>query len=130
MHWNFHSFEMALRILVCEDDILVLKVIQVSLENENVEAFYLQDSRKAIQLLKENDFDLIITDIHMPYHNGDEILKLVRDEQKKKTPIIMISSDTQEEVIALALKLGVNEFVKKPLDAIAFHKKLQKYLKA
>lgn len=121
---------MALRILVCEDDILVLKVIQVSLENEDVEASYLHDSRKAIQLLKENDFDLIITDIHMPYHNGDEILKLVRDEQKKKTPIIMISSDTHEEVIALAFKQGVNEFVKKPLDAISFHKKLQKYLKA
>jgi len=120
---------MAKRILVCEDDILVLKVIEVSLEKENVQAIYLQDSRKAIQLLRENDFDLIITDIHMPYHNGDEILKLVREDQKKKTPIIMISSDTHEEVVALALKEGVNEFVKKPIDVTSFQKKIQKYLK-
>lgn len=120
---------MALRILVCEDDILVLKVIQVSLQNQNVQASYLQDSRKALQLLRDDDFDLIITDIHMPYHNGDEILQLVREEQKKKTPIIMISSDTQEEVVALALKQGVNEFVKKPIDAISFLKRIQKYLK-
>ncbi len=119
---------MALKVLVCEDDIIVLKVIQVAFENENVEAVYLQDSRKAFQLLKENEFDLIITDIHMPYHNGDELLQLVRKEQKRKTPIIMISSDTQEEVVALALKEGVNEFIKKPIDAISFQKKIRKFL--
>ncbi len=116
-----------MKILVCEDDIIVLKVIQVALENEKKEAFCFQDARKAMMYLKENEVDLIITDIHMPYHNGDEILKLVRQEQKKNTPIIMISSDTEEEVIALALKEGVNEFIKKPVDAISLQNKLKKF---
>jgi DNA-binding response OmpR family regulator len=65
----------------------------------------------------------------MPYHNGDEILKLVREEQQKKTPIIMLSSDGEEEVIALALKLGVNEFIKKPLDPDVLMKKVKKLLR-
>jgi CheY-like chemotaxis protein len=117
-----------MKALVCEDDIVVLKVIQLALEKENAEAVCVPDGRKALQQLRENIFDLIITDIHMPYNNGDEILKLVREEQKKKIPIIMISSDTEEEVIALSKKQGVNEFVKKPIDQEMFQKILKKYL--
>jgi len=117
------------KVLICEDDVVVLKVIQVVVENEKAQAIPLQDGGKALQYLKENDVELIITDIHMPYHNGDEILKLVRDDQKKKTPIIMISSDTEEEVIKMALKLGVDEFIEKPIDAVKLQKKLKKYLR-
>lgn len=115
-------------VLVCEDDIIALKVIQVALENEKARAICMQDGRKAIQYLKENVVDLIITDIHMPYNNGDEILKLVREDQKRNTPIIMISSDTEEEVIALALKQGVNEFIKKPIDATTLQRRIKKFL--
>jgi CheY-like chemotaxis protein len=119
-----------MKILVCEDDQVVLKVIQVALEGEKAETIFVKDGRQALQQLNtKNDFDLIITDIHMPYNNGDEILRLVREEQKKKTPIIMISSDTEEEVIALALKSGVNEFIAKPLDADKLKKKIRKLLK-
>lgn len=116
-------------VLVCEDDEIVLKVIQVALEDNGVQPVYAKDGRQALQYLKENNFDLVITDIHMPYHNGDEVLKLIREDQKKNTPIIMISSDDEEEVIKLALKLGVNEFIEKPLDPKKLSKKLKKFIK-
>jgi CheY-like chemotaxis protein len=119
-----------MKILVCEDHEVEMKVIQVALAGEPVEAVYASDGRKAMNLLRaNNDFDLIITDIHMPYHNGDEILQLVREEQKKNIPIVMISSDDEEEVIKLALKLGVNEFIDKPIDPAKLKKKLRKYLR-
>jgi DNA-binding response OmpR family regulator len=118
-----------MKVLVCEDDIIVLKVIAVALEKENAETICVPDGRKALQQLRENTFDLIITDIHMPYNNGDEILKLVRVEQRKSTPVIMISSDTEEEVIAMAIKEGVNDFVKKPVDPEKLHKLIKKYIK-
>ncbi len=117
-----------MKILVCEDDLVVLKVIQTALEGESVQVTSVKDGTKALEQLRENTFDLIITDIHMPHHNGDEVLKLVRVDQKKNTPIIMISSDTEEELIALALKQGVNEFIKKPIDATSLRKKLKKFL--
>jgi DNA-binding response OmpR family regulator len=121
---------MAVRILVCEDDIVVAKVIQIALEAENVEAYWVKDGDKAFRLLKEkNDYDLIITDIHMPHHKGDEILDLVRVQQKKDTPIIMISSDDAEEAIALALKSGVNAFIVKPIDPVVLKKKVKQLLK-
>jgi CheY-like chemotaxis protein len=119
-----------MKILLCEDHQVEMKVIQVALSGENIQWVCASDGRKAMRILEEqNDFDLIITDIHMPYHNGDDILHLVRETQKKDTPIIMISSDDQEEVVKLALKLGVNEFIEKPIDPAFVRKTVSKYMK-
>ncbi|MBL0744627.1 response regulator [Chryseolinea lacunae] len=118
-----------MKILVCDDDVVVLKVIQLALEAEKYDVVLAKDGKQAFQQLRDTtDFDLIITDIHMPYHNGDEILKWVRIEQNAKTPIIMLSSDGEEEVIALALKQGINAFVVKPVNAKDLVKKVNKLL--
>jgi DNA-binding response OmpR family regulator len=118
-----------MRILLCEDHPVEMKVIQVALEGENIDWTCVNDGRKALRLLEDgNTYDMIITDIHMPYHNGDDILTFVRDKQKKSIPIIMVSSDGQEEVIKLALKLGVDEFLEKPLDPATIRKKIKKYI--
>jgi DNA-binding response OmpR family regulator len=119
-----------MKILVCDDDEVVLGIIKLTLQNAGIEPYLASDGREALRHLREHEhFDLIITDIHMPYHNGDEVLKMVREEQQKNTPIIMLSSDGEEEVIALALKLGVNEFITKPLDPSRLLKKIKKLVK-
>ncbi|MEJ0056018.1 MAG: response regulator [Bacteroidota bacterium] len=117
-----------MKVLICEDDQVVSTLLVVILKKKNIVPVCVSDGRQALRQLRENSFDLIITDIHMPYHNGDEILSLVRNEQGKKTPIIMMSSDTEEEVIDLALKLGVNAFVKKPLKEAEVEKVIRKFL--
>ena len=119
-----------MRVLVCDDEEVVLKVVQVSLEGRGADVVVARDGRKALELLRDpnNHYDLIITDIHMPYYNGDDVLKLVREEQGKSTPIVMLSSDGEEEVIALALNQGVNDFIVKPVDTGKLMKKVGKYL--
>jgi CheY-like chemotaxis protein len=119
-----------MRILVCDDEEVVLKVVQVALQYKNADVVLARDGREALQILRGgHHFDLIITDIHMPHYNGDDVLKLVREEQKKDTPIVMVSSDGEEEVIALALKQGVNDFIVKPVDAEKLLKKIKRFLK-
>jgi CheY-like chemotaxis protein len=127
LYWSTNPIMM--KILVCEDDVVVNKIIQVALEGPKIQLTHAKDGIQAMKLLKQDTYDLIITDIHMPYHNGDEVLNFVRNEQKKNTPIVMISSDAEEEVIQMALKSGVNEFIKKPLDTDALRKKLSKYIR-
>lgn len=74
---------MSKKVLICEDDIVVIKIIQIALGTEKVETIVVKDGDKAFRLLNDgNDFDLIITDIHMPHYRGDEILDLVRVKQK------------------------------------------------
>jgi CheY-like chemotaxis protein len=117
------------KVLICEDNEVERKAIQLAVEGEGIETVLVPDGRKAIAQLEEaNDFDLIITDIHMPYKNGDDILELVRRQQGRATPIVMISSDREEEVIKLALKLGVDEFIEKPIDPKVVRKKLKRFL--
>ena len=119
------------KVLICEDNEVERKAIQLAVEGEGVEIHLVPDGRKAMALLQGgNDFDLIITDIHMPYNNGDEILDLVRHQQKKTTPIVMISSDREEEVIRLARKLGVDEFIEKPIDPRVVRNKLKRFLQS
>lgn len=119
-----------MRVLVCEDDDLVVKVVQIALQDKNVTLTVARDGQQAIDRLeKGEEFDLILTDLHMPHKNGDDILKLVREDMKKDTPIVMFSSDGEEEVIALALKLGINDFIVKPVTVESFLKKIKKYLK-
>jgi DNA-binding response OmpR family regulator len=105
-----------MKTLICDDDAVLLRMMELSLKEQNLgEIVAAKNGREALELLRNQSFDLVVTDIHMPYNNGEDILNLIRKEQQKSTPIIMISSDGDEDVIALAKKQGVNEFVKKPL---------------
>ncbi|MBL7858999.1 MAG: response regulator transcription factor [Cyclobacteriaceae bacterium] len=119
-----------MKVLVCDDDEVVLKVIQVALEAEHLEVKLARDGNQALALLSEYpDIDLIITDIHMPHRNGDEILTQVRADKKRKIPIMMISSDSDEDVVKMALRLGVDEFLPKPVDPKVVKQKVKKLLK-
>lgn len=74
------------------------------------------DGREAISLLKSNEFDLILTDIHMPFHSGLEIITHIRVEQSKKTPILILSAEGLEDTVLQAFELGADDFVAKPFS--------------
>jgi|SRR5690606_1262413 len=126
---NVNEMKARKKVLICEDNPVERKVIQMAVEGEGVETFIASDGRKALDLLEQHsDFDLVITDIHMPYNNGEDILERIRSHQRKDTPIVMISSDREEEVIQAALKLGVNVFIKKPIDPESVRRKVAAFL--
>jgi CheY-like chemotaxis protein len=119
-----------MKVLVCEDNEVALKVIQVALNRLNIHPLMATDGRQALKILEEEpNLDLIITDIHMPFNNGDEILNRVRVAAGQATPIIMISSDANDDVIRIAKNSGVNEFIEKPFDPKVLEAKVKKLLK-
>ncbi len=106
-----------MKILVCDDSKIVLSLIQFKLAHEGIgDITVVEDGREAKRLLKQQDFNLIITDIHMPFHSGLEIVSFVRQELKKTTPIIMLSAEGLEETVLEAFDLGVNDFITKPFS--------------
>jgi DNA-binding response OmpR family regulator len=108
-----------MKILICDDDAVLLRMMELNIKEQNLgDVVVAKNGREALQLLNNQSFDLVVTDIHMPYNNGEDILNLIRLEQRKSTPIIMMSSDGDEDVIAHAKKKGVNEFVKKPIKSV------------
>jgi CheY-like chemotaxis protein len=121
-----------MKILLCEDDPVVVKVIQRKLEEEkNIEVIVAKDGQEAMRnLTSGNSFDLIITDIHMPHFSGDQILGFIRDDLRWTTPIIMLSADVEQEVIDLAMKQGVDAFIKKPIKPDDILKAVKRVVKA
>jgi two-component system response regulator VicR len=106
-----------MKILVCDDDYAVVSMVRFKLSRENLgEVWTAVDGREAITLLKTHDFDLIMTDIHMPFHSGLEITSYVRVELNKKTPILILSAEGLEDTVLQAFELGADDFVAKPFS--------------
>jgi two-component system, OmpR family, response regulator VicR len=104
------------KILVCEDDKITLKALEYTLKREGYEVFTAADGKAGAEILRDDSvgIDFMITDQHMPYFSGLELVYLVRSELKQDIPIIMLTRVNQDETRNLALSLGVNEYMTKP----------------
>jgi DNA-binding response OmpR family regulator len=119
-----------MRILVCDDDEALVSMIRFKLTRENLgEVTKAVDGREAKALLKEYDFDLVITDIHMPFHSGLEITSYIRNELKKSTPIIILSAEGLENTVLQAFEIGVNDFITKPFSPAELAVRVKRILK-
>ena len=107
-----------MKILVCEDDEAIQKIIQFKLKKDlGASVDSVSDGKKALELLKNgHGYDLIITDIHMPFHSGMEIIEHLRQELGDKTPVIVLSAEGLEDTLDDAFELGADEFITKPFS--------------
>lgn len=104
-----------MRILIAEDDELILKTIEYKLQKEGYEVIVTRNGKDAIETINNTQVDLIITDIMMPFASGTEILSAIK-ALGKKIPVIMLSSLGQEEVVLDAFDLGASDFMVKPFS--------------
>ena len=82
----------------------------------------------AIEKLRQQDVDLILTDMNMPELDGAGVIRTVRQVFKKDTPIIIITSRGERLERERGLALGANGYLTKPLDILEFRKKILEYL--
>ena len=122
---------MSLKVLLCEDDFAIQKIVQFKLKKElgaDVEA--VSDGKKALALLnKDHPYELVITDIHMPYHSGMEIIERLRDTLKDDTKIIVLSAEGLEDTLDEAFELGADEFITKPFSPQELITRVKKVLR-
>ena len=89
------------------------------------------DGTSALPLLKNGDFDFLITDWNMPGMPGLELLKAVRsDPRLAKMPVLMLTAEAKREQIIEAAQAGVNGYVIKPFTAVTLKEKIDKILDA
>ncbi len=105
-----------MKILVAEDEPMLLKTIELKLKKEGYEVITTIDGREAVAKIETEDPDMVITDIMMPYVSGLEIVAIVRKKTGKKTPIIMLSAMEQEKVVMEAFELGADDYITKPFS--------------
>lgn len=105
-----------MKILIAEDDELILKIIEFRLKKDGHEVIVTKDGRDALLKIEELQPDMVISDIMMPYTSGLEIVSALKTKFEKKIPIIILSSMGQEDVVLEAFKLGADDFITKPFS--------------
>lgn len=116
-----------MKVLVAEDDMIMLKTIEVRLKKDGYEVITAQDGRDALGKFETESPDMIITDIMMPYMSGLEIVGAVKSKAGKTTPIIVLSTMGQENVVLEAFKLGADDFITKPFSPKELSMRVQRY---
>jgi DNA-binding response OmpR family regulator len=117
-----------MKILVCEDDEMVLKMVEFKLRKDGYEVHVTGDGKAALEQIRSFQPDLIITDIMMPYLTGLEIVHQVRKDLRLSTPIIIVSSIGLEKTVLEAFQLGADDFITKPFSPNELSVRVKKLL--
>ncbi|ACM93712.1 diguanylate cyclase [Nautilia profundicola AmH] len=103
------------KVLIVDKDKNILDLEKRILNKININVIQAQDGLEALEKLKTNSIDLILTDLIMPKMDGQELLLAVREKYNMtELPVIVLSSDTQTDKFLKTLKLGANDFLGKP----------------
>lgn len=105
-------------ILLVEDDEIMLKAIKNILSRDGHEVLTAKDGKEAFEKMENATYDIVISDLMMPYANGLEIVSRLRaDINRRHVGIIVVSSVGNEETITEAFRLGADDYLKKPIMA-------------
>ena len=116
------------RILVAEDNRLILETVAHSLAREGYDIIKAADGKECLTKLEDNSVDLIITDLYMPHYNGLEVISNLNEKVKKITPIMVLSASGGEENVLKAFDIGVDDFMVKPFSLIELNVRVKKLL--
>ena len=105
------------RILIIEDEEAIRRVLVkiLSEENASYELFEASDGASGLNMVKNNNFDLILCDIKMPKMDGVEVLENIK-KIKEQIPIVMISGHGDLETAVSTMRLGAYDYISKPPD--------------
>lgn len=116
-------------ILVIDDDEIIQNVLEKVLVKEGYKVEVAQNGKEGLSKLDLMRYDLVITDLMMPYANGFEIIsKLKQHPNTSDAAIIVVSSITHEASVMDSFKLGVDEYIRKPIMVGEFLLRVNKLL--
>lgn len=105
-------------VLVVEDDLTTARIIQARLEMEGLKVFVALHGVEGLEILNRETIDLITTDLMMPSMNGFRLVQEIRDlpPPKGRIPILLISSNQNEQDMVRCLAAGADDYMIKPIS--------------
>lgn len=101
---------MAKKILIIEDEIILLEALKEKLTNAGYEVYAVYDGEAGLEMIKEKKPDLLVLDILLPGINGYEVMEKLKKENIS-LPILIVSNSGQPVEIEKAKELGANDFI-------------------
>ena len=107
---------MAQRVLVVDDEKLIVKGIRFSLEQDGMQVDCAYDGEEALAYAKENTYDIILLDVMLPKMNGFEVCQQIREFSG--VPIIMLTAKGDDMDKILGLEYGADDYITKPFNIL------------
>ncbi len=105
------------KIMTVDDSSTVRSVLNKALSGAGYQVIEAYDGQDAVEKLAREDIDLLVTDLNMPNMGGVELIKFVRQQPGKRfMPIIMLTSESQQEMKVAGKKAGASGWVTKPFQ--------------
>ena len=112
---NFYYTNCMKKILLLEDDEILYETLIELLEAEGFEVVHVKDGQEALDATFVSQFDLMLLDVNVPFINGFELLKELR-EAGNKTPAIFLTALTDISSLSRGFEIGADDYIKKPFD--------------
>ncbi len=107
---------MAKKVLVVDDEKLIVKGIRFSLEQEGMEVDCAYDGEEALEAIKNNEYDVVLLDVMIPKMSGFEVCQNVREFSE--VPIIMLTAKGDDMDKILGLEYGADDYITKPFNIL------------
>ena len=104
------------RVLVVDDEKLIVKGIRFSLEQDGMEVDCAYDGNEAIEKAKEREYDVVLLDVMLPGHDGFEVCQAIREFSEM--PIIMLTAKGGDMDKILGLEYGADDYITKPFNIL------------
>lgn len=102
-------------ILAVDDEPSMRRLLEISLRQAGYQPVVVADGKEALQMIRNQTIDLVVSDLHMPSMNGLELLKNIRLENET-LPFIMVTAQGEIKTAVEAMKLGASDYILRPFD--------------
>ncbi len=107
---------MSKRVLVVDDEKMIVKGIKFSLEQDDMEVECAYDGEEALEMVKEQPYDIVILDIMLPKMDGYEVLQQIREFSD--VPVVMLTAKSEDMDKILGLEYGADDYITKPFNIL------------
>ncbi len=114
---------MAKRVLVVDDEKLIVKGIRFSLEQDGMEVDCAYDGEEALTMAGQNTYDIILLDVMLPKLNGFEVCQQIREFSN--VPIVMLTAKGEDMDKILGLEYGADDYITKPFNILEVKARLK-----
>jgi len=107
------------KILVCDDERHIVRLIQVNLEKAGYNVVTAYDGKDGLEKIRSEKPDLVVLDVMMPYMDGFEVLKCLRREpETMNIPVVMLTAKAQDKDVFEGYHFGADMYLTKPFNPI------------
>lgn len=118
---------MARKLLLVDDEPLILKGLKYALEHDGYETDEAHDGEEALQKLEENEYDLVLLDVMLPKISGIEVCQRIRETSE--IPIIMLTAKGDDMDKILGLEYGADDYMTKPFNILEVKARIKTILR-